>query len=555
MKKEKNFPLCRDYVIAIASIFLGIFFVSYALFGGFNFGLTVFNFILLISGTIYLKRKGKKIGFFGICLLILSFIGSFSFSFTSGSSTNLILIFTIFISIFSYFYIVNYGSKSIGDLKLPILVLRSCVVTPFEKLTESLKEITPKNIKNASRYKKLGVGAACALPVLLIVVPLLISSDAAFEALTAKIFNGLFTSLLKIILGIIVAPVIFSYFFANRNLVKKIKIKNNLNNYKIDSLYGVSFLFVISICYVAYLLSQLAYLFGGMGGFLPVEFTMAEYARRGFFEITAISIINFIIIGCASIFCKKEKGIKTSLLGGFISFIGCFTMLLITTAIAKMVMYIDRFGMTKMRIQTSLFLVFIFVLCLLLTIRCVYRKAMIIRPALITALIIVISIGTVGTNRIIADYNTNAYLSGELKSVDIQTISYCDYSSIKNLIKLEKHFSDVSIYEDNIDNYDDVVNELINKFDEMYTLNEKDKPIRSKEQKIENFNLEKETAYKEFDEYIENNSEFIKKVIWYHNSEFGYYSHADFLEFKEGGYNLDLLYEDCSEDYIENLEY
>ena len=42
---------------------------------------------------------------------------------------------------------------------------------------------------------------------------------------------------------------------------------------------------MISLVYVLYLVSQLAYFSGGFSGILPKGYTMAEYARRGFFEM------------------------------------------------------------------------------------------------------------------------------------------------------------------------------------------------------------------------------------------------------------------------------
>ena len=45
------------------------------------------------------------------------------------------------------------------------------------------------------------VGIAISIPVLLVVVPLLISSDAAFENLMVSLFSGAGTLIAKILLG------------------------------------------------------------------------------------------------------------------------------------------------------------------------------------------------------------------------------------------------------------------------------------------------------------------------------------------------------------------
>ena len=48
--------------------------------------------------------------------------------------------------------------------------------------------------------------------------------------------------------------------------------------------------------YLAYLFSQLAYFVGGFSGILPEGFTRAEYARRGFFEMTCLAGVNLALM-------------------------------------------------------------------------------------------------------------------------------------------------------------------------------------------------------------------------------------------------------------------
>ena len=530
----------KDVFISFASVLLGIFAVSLALFGGFNFGLTIYFVSALIFGTIYFKEKGKKTGAFGIILFILSFLGSFVFTITADFLTNFTLFFILCISIFSYFHILKYGSGNLGDLKLIPMLFYSSFLMPIVNLWVSMKSLFSGRRKSFAKYRKLFVGLLFAVPFLLIIIPLLISGDAAFEGLLKGIgFKEIFPFTLKALFGIIISPIIFSFFFANKKNEKDFKFNVSLDKVKIDSLYGISFLFAIALCYLTYLFSQLAYLFGGLGGILPEEFTMAEYAKRGFFEITAIAIINFIIMGCAHIFFKRDSGVKTNLLKGFMVFIGIFTLLLITTAIAKMVMYIDRFGMTYLRITTSLFLIFIFILCATLTLRSLTRKVLIIRPALITALVILTLIGTVGTKRLIADYNTYAYFSGNLKTLDVETIANCGNPSVANLIKLEKYLAKNQEEYENIEYYAEVVKELSYKFDEMYT--EKDgKYIRKNDFKIESFNFEKELAYKAVDEALEKNPKYIEFI---YKKEAECYE-DDYIECYEHDYHFDDDYDD-----------
>jgi hypothetical protein len=73
---------------------------------------------------------------------------------------------------------------------------------------------------------------------------------------------------------------------------------------------AVSFLTVISLTYLVYLFSQLAYFFSAFNGFLPEGYTRtaSAFARRGFFEMFAICAINILIISIISAFSKREGG-------------------------------------------------------------------------------------------------------------------------------------------------------------------------------------------------------------------------------------------------------
>jgi hypothetical protein len=71
---------------------------------------------------------------------------------------------------------------------------------------------------------------------------------------------------------------------------------------------------------------------------------MAEYARRGFFEMSWLSTMNLGLI-CLSIWLIREEKLPrlTKIAGAFIAVI---TLFLIVTASAKMFLYIGSYGLT-----------------------------------------------------------------------------------------------------------------------------------------------------------------------------------------------------------------
>ena len=80
-------------------------------------------------------------------------------------------------------------------------------------------------------------------------------------------------------------------------------------------------------------------------GFLPENYTTAQYARRGFFEMTVICAINVALISFSLLICKKDKKGNHPLAVRIIcAFICLFSLIIVATVIGK----VDVSGVTNM---------------------------------------------------------------------------------------------------------------------------------------------------------------------------------------------------------------
>ena len=96
---------------------------------------------------------------------------------------------------------------------------------------------------------------------------------------------------------------------------------------------------------------QGSYLFGAFVRNLPEGFTVAEYARQGFFELCGILALNFSLLWMVLYSSAKpvrekrsSKIMATALLGE--------SFLFAVTAMSKLVLYINCFGFTPLRLQS-----------------------------------------------------------------------------------------------------------------------------------------------------------------------------------------------------------
>ena len=69
----------------------------------------------------------------------------------------------------------------------------------------------------------------------------------------------------------------------------------------------------MDLIYILFCVIQFSYLFGGTGNNLAPGYTFAEYARKGFFELIVVTIINLSILVGSINFVKKENKLTVAL--------------------------------------------------------------------------------------------------------------------------------------------------------------------------------------------------------------------------------------------------
>ncbi len=427
----------RDTVFAISLLLSSILVSIFGIFGGFRGGFTVSSLVLTVTMSAYLLGKGYKFKIFPIICLILSVGVSLGFVITSNGAVRFWSFILFFLLTLTWFTAAvrqetNRGNVGfLGYLLSPLIEMLINIPTSVVSIFAGRKSKNKNGIKIFS-------GICLSVPVVAVVMPLLMNSDEAFSGMVGIIFEETATIIFRSIFGIFIGVLIISFAFS---LKKDDRLITKTADFQtVAPTVTISFLSVLSVCYLSYLFSQLAYFFDAFKGFLPegYKFTPANYARRGFFEMSIIAAINFAVIFLCHTLSKKDN--KKLLTGVNIlsTFIGLFTLVIISTALSKMFLYIKSFGMTKLRITTSTFMIFLTVVFIALMLRLYIKKINIIKTSFITAAIALILLGTLNVNSVVAAYNYNAYKNGTLKEIDINTISELGDEGIPYLVLLTK---------------------------------------------------------------------------------------------------------------------
>jgi hypothetical protein len=440
-----------DVVLAFSMLLIGFFYWNLINIESLGFGVTLFTAISCTAVIVYFNAAGfhqtrGSLGFLGI--LVLSAANFVLFDGILIKALNF-----LFLSGWFVYWVCSFaGNRLENKLSIYMLsdMLHQLFVTPFCNFTScfaGMRQIFVNNKKGKGVFSGV-IGILFFLPVLILVISLLINADAAFESLMGKIrftvSENMILFLRDIILGLPVACYLYGLIYGNR-------YGRNAGNRTVESVdhmagtfrivpdvAGYSALTALSMVYVIFFLAQTAYLFSAFQDSLPHSMTYAEYARRGFFELCAVSGINLGVIAAAHLFLKRDK---IKILKVETAILCIFTIALIATAMSKMAMYIDYYGLTRLRVYTSWFMIlllFLFVIILFRQIRSFNGT----RIAAIGCICLFMLLCYGNADGMIAKYNIDRYQSGTLEELDVKAFSELSDGAVPYLYDLYSETTD-----------------------------------------------------------------------------------------------------------------
>ena len=436
-----RFPVGKrelSFGILTAALAVGLW--NSILYGGFNLGFALFSLGLLFCNVWYLKGKGHKFGGYETALLVFSGLLLAGFARSSDGAVKAAALLAVLFSVnLSVCLACSQNRRSSGGFSTVFDAPRSFFVLGFGGMAPALRGLEDAR-KNAGSAEKKGsaalLGIVIAVPVVAIILPLLMRSDAAFEGLVNLLpetdWSEPFWSLAT---GLFAAWVLFARGLGLHNKAKPEPAKGigrKINAITVNILLGA-----VCAVYLAYLFSQLAYFSGGFLGILPEDYTLAEYARRGFFEMAWLSGINLcLVLVCSGLVERREKlpaGTKALCL-----FLGAVTLFLIGSASAKMLLYIRSYGLTRLRILTQTVMLWLAVCTVLVCIRLGRQHFPYMKGVILTALALVSLLLWLDVDSFTARYNVRAYQNGRLETVDMEHLSRLGDGAVPYLAQLEQ---------------------------------------------------------------------------------------------------------------------
>ena len=426
----------KELFFGLGGILCGLALVNCLLFAGANLGFAAGMLLSMAFATAYLWCCGKRPKGYSLTLLSLSAVISAGFIRSDDGFVKFVMICFLLVSVNLALCLQAEKHQHMPQSVTSLLdAPRALFALGVGKMPESVRGLYRTMKQGGEGGKKAGailLGLVIVVPVMLIVLPLLISADAAFEGLVELLPDFEFGELLvTVILGIPVACVLYTRGVALHHAPHEAKPQKTAK--KLSSLTVNTVLVALCVVYVVYLVSQLAYFSGGLSGVLPEGYTMAEYARRGFFEMAWLCLINLTLMAVAVGIVDKREHLLTRLL---CLFVGLVTVFFVVTASAKMGMYIQAYGLTRLRVLTEVIMVFMGMATVVVSLWLFMPKLPYMKVIVIIALVMGAMVIWADVDTVVAAYNVRAYQNGALATVDVEYLTQLSAGAVPYIVEL-----------------------------------------------------------------------------------------------------------------------
>lgn len=439
------------FCVIASYIFCRVFFLQFKSLGCFALVIIAFVFTM-----ISLKIKGYKPKFIPTVCAIISMLISFGLIIYSNQFLNtLIFIFAMINYLYFVYSTTENNIKGMFSDYIFADLFKVLFVLPFCSFGDLFTACVYGKAKSFSKtIGKVILGIILAI-IPTVIVFLLLSYDNNFTIIAKSIFAFDFYSVFITIVSLIFTLPISLYLFGLFSSAYSKKCSQTLSQEQCEKIANkAKFASVITIVsatlpliliYIIFFISQFDYYVSGFSGVLPKDFSFAEYAREGFFQLCAVALINLIVISFVIMLTKTSNKTSKIILKFICIIFSVFTLVLIATAIAKMIMYIDSYGLTQKRVYATWAMIVIAMIFICVILKQFIGKFKLIAFAVAIFVVLFAGLCLSNVDTQIAKYNVNYYITNGFENADLETLYELGDASAEQLVRLSNEFDKIDV--------------------------------------------------------------------------------------------------------------
>lgn len=222
-------------------------------------------------------------------------------------------------------------------------VLRAVFVKPFTAIGTYFRAYAGVlGGKKDTSARHGWIGLAVGVPLVVVVLALLSGADAGMQKLLGSWIENinLWNWFWRVVVVFLSSMLFYSLFYNLTWGKKDADLAPVRQDWKFAG-PGVVILLLLA-AYALFTYVQFTYLFGGT---LPVDLTYSRYARDGFGQFVAVTLINFTLLGIS--LAKSESGRAIKVLQ---SLLIAASLIVLASAAWRMLLYVGAYGLTIRRV-------------------------------------------------------------------------------------------------------------------------------------------------------------------------------------------------------------
>ena len=227
--------------------------------------------------------------------------------------------------------------------KAALGVLRAVFVKPFSAIGTYFRAYTGVFGGKKSTFARHGwIGLAVGVPLVVVVLALLSGADAGMQKLLGGWMENmsLWNWFWRVVVVFLSSMLFYSLFFNLTWGKQDADLLPVRQDWKFAGT-GVVIALLLAV-YALFTYVQFTYLFGGT---LPVDLTYSRYARDGFGQFVAVTLINFTLLGISLTKTEQGRAIK-----GLQALLIAASLIILASAAWRMLLYVGAYGLTIRRV-------------------------------------------------------------------------------------------------------------------------------------------------------------------------------------------------------------
>ncbi|HAV77365.1 MAG TPA: hypothetical protein DCX53_08430, partial [Anaerolineae bacterium] len=305
-----------------------------------------------------------------------------------------------------------------GYLKL----FGSMIARPLGFSTEVKKRQPSLGEKRSNRIWPVVRGIVIALPVIAIFASLLSAADPVFESRFTDFIELFNIDNLPEYIFRLVYILVFAYALAGTYLHAAQKSGEEVEEKSLISPFlgfteSAIVLGSVIVLFLAFVVIQFQYFFGGHTNISIEGFTFSEYARRGFGELVTVAFFSLLMLLGLGAITKRENETQRKTFSGLGVTLVVLVLVMLVSAFQRLVLYEFAYGFSRLRTYTHVFMIWLGLLLVTVVILELFRRDQAIGMTMILASLgFVISLGVLNVDGFIVKQNIQRELSGSVDS-------------------------------------------------------------------------------------------------------------------------------------------